>query len=82
MTIESLHQLFINHMMRFEYVSPHTLDDLSLQISSCVDHMYHQGLDPHDLPNDTLVMDVYTPSEFSYLVDWCDSLFDETLEVY
>ncbi len=82
MTFDSLYQRFVDDSLRFDEPSPHTVDDFTLQISSCVDHMYHQGLDPHDLPTDTRVMGLYTPDEFTFLVTYVSDLVDESLECF
>ena len=81
LNFDSLYQRFVDESLQFEG-DPHSEDDLLLHISSCVDHMSHKGLDWTNLPSDTLVMDLYTPTEFVYLVEWSTSVTDDSLEVY
>lgn len=77
-----LYQRFVDKSFKSDYVSPHSEDDLLIQIDCCVDGMFHKGLDPHDLPTDTLVMDLYNPDEFSFLVDYASELVDDSLECF
>ena len=76
-----LYQRFVDNSLQFEG-DPHSEDDLLLQIDSCVDGMFHKGLDPNDLPTDTLVMGLYNPDEFSFLVNYASELVDDSLECF